>query len=158
MTDEPFALDLREFAFRALDIAKENLQNDGHLVPVAFLVTPGGVDVMDASFDNEDQKVTRHTAIVAAARTSNAAAIITINDAHMGSAADPEGYYWGKLAAEGAPECLLLTISGPAITTWNLLLPYRRTADGITFGDPVEKYGTELNFLPGWPGGPAQPS
>jgi hypothetical protein len=157
MTDAQPAFDLREFALRALEIAQENLRNDGHLVPVAFIITPTGVEVCDASFEGEEQKAARYADIVAAARAKDAIAIMTINDAHVAKPDDVEGYYWGKLAVEGAPECLWLAVSGPAMETWNLRVPYQRSAEGIVFGEPEEEYGS-VNFLPGWPGPAGQPS
>jgi hypothetical protein len=61
-----------------------------------------------------------------------------------------EGYYPGKLAVEGARECIMLTVSGPAIQTWTVEIPYERSNDQIKFGNLREEIGSEVGFLEGW--------
>jgi hypothetical protein len=61
-----------------------------------------------------------------------------------------EEYYPGKLAVDGAKECIMLTVSGPAIQTWSAEIPYQRANDGIEFGDVHEQIGGEAGFLEGW--------
>jgi hypothetical protein len=61
-----------------------------------------------------------------------------------------ETYYPGKLAAEGARECIMLTVSGPGIRTWCLEVPYERNGSEIRLGEAVEASGGQLGFLEGW--------
>ena len=73
------------------------------------------------------------------------------NDAYIGSDEDdPESYYPGKLAAEGAAEAIVLTLSGPAMPTWCLTQRYTRSASGIEFGKVSEDRGTQMSLLEGW--------
>lgn len=146
-------LDLREFALGVLEIAKENLQRDGHLIPTAFAITASHIHCYSVSFANHDEKPLAYSKLIEAAREQEATALITCNDALSGDNAGPdaiEAYYPGKLAAENAKECIMLVVSGPAIQTWSVELPYQRVGDDIEFGDIQEEFGGEVGFLEGW--------
>jgi len=146
-------LDLREFALGVLEIAKENLQRDGHLIPTAFAITESHIHCYSVSFANHDEKPGVYSNLIAAAKNEGATALITCNDALWSNNATPEyveGYYPGKLAVDGARECIMLTVSGPAIQTWSVGIPYQRIDNGIEFGDAVEEIGSEVGFLEGW--------
>jgi hypothetical protein len=97
--------DLRDFALGVLEIAKENLQRDGELVPTAFAITPNQLQCYSISFADHDQKPQAYLELIEAARNIGAVALITCNDALWSNDAGPEyveGYYPGKLAVEGA--------------------------------------------------------
>ena len=146
-------LDLREFALGVLEIAKENLRNDGQLVPTAFAITASHIHCYSVSFVDHDEKAVVYSDLIAAAKNEGATALITCNDALWSDNAGPEyveGYYPGKLAVDGAKECIMLTVSGPAIQTWSVDIPYQRIDDAIEFGDAVEQIGGEVGFLEGW--------
>src|SRR5579859_172628 len=148
--------DLRDFALGVLEIAKENLQRDGELVPTAFAVTPNQIQCYSISFADHDEKPQAYSELIKAARNMGAVAIITCNDALWSNDAGPEyveGYYPGKLAVEGAQECIMLTVSGPAIETWALEIPYERIGNTIEFGDAREETAGEVGFLDGWASG-----
>jgi hypothetical protein len=145
--------DIRDFALRLLDGAKENLQRDGELVSAAFLVTAEELQCYSITFRSQDEKTAAYDQLVKAAQTAQAAALITCNDAYMkDNASDQymEGYYPGKLAIEGAKECIVLTVSGPLIETWSVEVPYQRGKDGIQFGAQKESFGEQLGFLANW--------
>jgi hypothetical protein len=145
--------DLREFALGVLEIAKENLKNDGHLIPAAFAITASHIHCYAVSFANHDEKPLAYSKLIEAAREQEATALITCNDALIGDKAGPdaiEAYYPGKLAAENAKECIMLVVSGPAIQTWSVDLSYQRIDNGIEFGDACEQIGGEVGFLEGW--------
>jgi hypothetical protein len=145
--------DLREFALQVLEIAKDNLRQYSQLLPVCFLITEGRADIMPVVFQTPEEKAAAYREVVAAARQRGAMAIITLNDAHYQrnpTSADTDGYYPGKLAAEGAPECILLTVCGPAMPSWEIQVPYTRSEGGLTFGEPEESTGPHLTFLEGW--------
>lgn len=146
-------LDLRDFALRLLEQAKENLQQYGELVPVAFLITPDELQCYSLTFGDQQGKAAAYSELVYAARTAEAAALITCNDAFWKDNADPqyvEGYYPGKLAVEGAKECIMLTVSGPLLETWCLEVPYQRSENEIKFGAQRESSGDQVGFLEGW--------
>ena len=155
------SLDLREFAGQILDMAKENLRNDGCLLPVAFVVTGEQVLAAPIVFQTQEEKEDAYRLLVESARAHQALAIVTLNDAHYRS--DPGGqtravYYPGKLAAEGAAECILLTISGPGIASWEVRIPYQRGTEGLAFGETEESNDIQLNLLGDWASRPSRPS
>jgi len=136
-----------------LEIAKENLRNDCHLIPTAFAITESHIHCYSVSFANHDEKPLAYSKLIEAAREQEATALITCNDALIGDKGGPdviEAYYPGKLAAENAKECIMLVVSGPAIQTWSVDIPYERNNNGIEFGDAVEQTGVEVGFLEGW--------
>jgi hypothetical protein len=144
--------DLKEFALGMLETAKENLQNDGQLVPVAFAITASHIHCYLVSFADHREKPLAYSKLIEAAREQEAAALITCNDALIGENAGPEAieaYYPGRLAAENAKECIMLIVSGPAIQTWTAEVPYERL-DRIEFGDVRQEVGGEVGFLEGW--------
>jgi hypothetical protein len=149
-------LELRDFALGVLEIAKENLQRDGELVPTAFAITRNQIQCYSISFAGHDEKSQAYSELIEAARNIGAVALITCNDALWSNDAGPEyveGYYPGKLAVEGAKECIMLTVSGSAIETWALEVPYERIGDTIKFGDACEEAAGEVGFLEGWASG-----
>jgi hypothetical protein len=115
--------DLKEFALGVLEIAKENLQRDRELVSTAFAITANQIHCYSISFLNHDEKSEVYSKLIEAAKSQGASVLITCNDALWSNNAGPEyveGYYSGKLAVEGARECIMLTVSGPAIQTWTV--------------------------------------
>ena len=144
---------LKDFALGVLEIAKENLQRDGHLIPTAFAITASHIHCYSVSFASHDEKPGVYADLIATAKNEGATALITCNDALWSNNAGPEyveGYYPGKLAVDGAKECIMVTMSGPAIQTWSVDIPYQRIDGGIKFGDAVEQVDGEVGFLEGW--------
>lgn len=145
--------DLKEFALGILEVARENLQRDHELVPAAFIITPDEIQCVSVNFADHEEKVVIYHGLVKAAQDANAVAVITCNDALWSDNAGKdyvEAYYPGKLAAENAKECIMLTVTGPAITTWTAELPYERTNDEILFGQAREDSGGDVGFMEGW--------
>jgi hypothetical protein len=150
--------DVKDFALNLVEGAKENLQRDGDLVSAAFVITPDELQCYSIVFRDHDEKTAAYDELVKAAQAAHADALITCNDAYWKDNADRkymEGYYPGKLAMEGAKECIMLTVSGPMIETWCVEVPYRRLKEGIEFGPHAESLGEELGFLANW--GSAKP-
>ena len=145
--------DLKDFALGVLEIAKENLQRDGELVSTAFLVTDKQLQCLSIAFADHEEKPAAYRELVKAAQEAGASALITCNDAYWSTKAgseDVEGYYPGKLAAEGARECIMLTVSGPGIQTWCVDVPYVRSGKKIEFSKATESFGQAVGFLQGW--------
>jgi len=150
---------LKDFALGVLEIAKENLQRDGELVPAAFIVTGEEIRCVAVDFTDHEQKAAAYGELIKMAREMQAIALVTCNDAFWKSKPGPEyldGYYPGRLAAEGAKECIMLTVSGPAIETWCVDTPYERVGNTIRFGESSESFGDEVGFLENWRTGKAQ--
>jgi len=145
-------LDVKKFALRVLEDAKEDLVRDKYLLPRGIIVRED--ETLDSllHFEGTEEKQRVYRELVKKAREHNALAIITVNDAYWGGDEDRdlEGYYPGKLAAKGSPECVLLTISGPTIESWSVRVPYKQLDGEISFGPAVESSGDQLNFLEGW--------
>lgn len=150
--------DLRDFALGVLGVAKENLARDGELVPIAFVITGENIQSYSITFKDHDQKAAAYRDLVHAAQQAGGLALVTCNDAYHSRKNGPgelESYYPGKLAAEGAAECIMLTVSGPAMQVWCVEVPYERKSNGIEFGHESESVGDEVGFLEGW--APAKP-
>ena len=144
---------LREFAFSVLEIARENLERDGELLPTVFFVTRDSIECAPVNFADHDEKTRVYSAVIEKAKGQGAVALITVNNGFMLDDFDTdqlESYYPGKLAAEGSSECIMLTVSGPGVQTWQVILPYERNVDQIQFGEISEEFGGELGLLEGW--------
>ncbi|MGE5324261.1 MAG: hypothetical protein ACM3SW_15440, partial [Actinomycetota bacterium] len=90
---------LREFAFGVLEIAKENLQRDGELAGIAFLIMDGQIECVAMEFKDHNEKTVVYEALVKFAKAQGAVALVTCNDAFIGNNAGPdelEAYYPGK--------------------------------------------------------------
>jgi hypothetical protein len=152
-TGQPDDFDLKNFALGLLQGAKENLARDGDLASVAFVIAGGQIQCYSVTFGDHKEKEIAYRGLVKIARAAQATALVTCNDAYWKHNADRdyvEGYYPGKLAAEHAKECVMLTVSGPSIETWCIEVPYERADRKIEFGEQVESFGEELGFLEGW--------
>jgi len=152
------ALDIRQLISQVLEIGKENLARDGYLIPVAFLVTPQDVLLVEVRFQGQEEKQAAYQAVVAAARQHNALAVVTLNDAYYARKDQAEDYYLGKLAAEGASECICAVVSGPDFAPWSVSVPYERTKEGIRFGKEEESSDIQVGLLPDWAAGSTRPS
>jgi hypothetical protein len=150
---QPDDFDLKNFALGLLQGAKQNLARDGDLASVAFVVAGGQIHCYAVTFNDHKEKEVAYRDLVKIALAAQASALITCNDAYWKHNADRdyvEGYYPGKLAAEHAKECLMLTVSGPSMETWCIEVPYERSESSIEFGEQAESFGEELGFLEGW--------
>jgi len=152
------AVDIRQLVSQLLEIGKENLARDGYLTPVAFLVTPQDVLLVEVRFRGQEEKQAAYQAVVAAARQHNALAVVTLNDAYYARRGQSEDYYPGKLAAEGASECICAVVSGPDFTPWSVSVPYQRTKEGIRFSKEEESSDIQVGLLPDWAAGSTKPS
>lgn len=144
------APDLKQFAHQALEIAKENLARDKELLPVAFLIVDDELMVHPVYFHDEETKNEAYGQVVAAAKEYGASAIITLNDARYAPPDAADVQQWGDLERQGAPECIMISVSGPGMESWTLLLPYQRKAGEIVFGETQEHAGGTVGMLPGW--------
>ncbi|HEV3316727.1 MAG TPA: hypothetical protein VG488_07170 [Candidatus Angelobacter sp.] len=151
--DKDDDFDVRDFAVRLLEGAKENLERDGELASVAFVVTATQLQCHAVTFGDHEEKEAAYRDLVRAAQAANAIALVTCNDAYWTNRADAEyieGYYPGKLASENAKECIMVAVSGPSIETWCVEVPYERLGKAIQFGEHCEFTGKQLGFLEGW--------
>ncbi len=107
------------------------------------------------SFLGEEEKIAAYDGIVKNAKANGATVIITINAARTRKVApgeDMEGYYWGKLAAEGARDCISITASGPGMRSIGLDLAYDLVDGNVRFDPSADFEFTEIGLLSDWPG------
>src|SRR5437660_10150777 len=76
---------LKDYALKVLETAKENLRRDRYLLPAAFIVTDNDVSDFNLQFEDAHQKRSVYAELVELAGQKAAGAIITINDATVTS-------------------------------------------------------------------------
>jgi hypothetical protein len=131
---------LKDYALKVLETAKENLRRDRYLLPAAFIVTDNDVSDFNLQFEDAHQKRSVYAELVELAGQKATRAIITINDTTVTSdlEADSLGIGVTRADREAKQDCIFLTISGPSIPTWPLSMPYTSIGDEIVFGKPTE--------------------
>lgn len=149
-------MNIRDQALKALDTAKIDLARDKYLIPVAYIVTEDEITDFTLEFDNPEQKQAVYLELVNLANAKNAHAIITINDATVSDGVavrsrNPIESDDSQVSARR--DCIFVAVSGPAIRTWTICLPYEAVAGNIIYGDMNETFDDLLNLLPGWPKG-----
>jgi hypothetical protein len=154
--------DLKALMLQFLEMEKEAVceQLHDYCTALVVVITPAGRYVDEVSFSGEEEKIAAYAAVVAKAKARKATIIITVNAARKGNAPltddDLDGYWWGKLAADGARDCISITASGPGMKSIALDLDYD-IVDGEVLFDSVADFGdTEIGMLPDWPGAAGQ--
>ncbi len=134
-------LPFEELAKSILAAAKENLQTDGHLIPIVFIVPRSGqIAGVPMSFDGPDEKRLKYRLLYETVLPTNPKCIITLNDTYM-KKYQPEDVKIESLAAAKAAgdsevgEGIALMVSTPE-HNWGITCTYTRSGDKITF-DPV---------------------
>jgi hypothetical protein len=143
---------LKNYALKVLEVAKEDLRRDKYLLPVAFIVTDEEVFDFNLQFEDAQQKKSVYAELIEVAKEKAARAIITINDATITNDLEGTSSATTREDRRTTRNCIFLTISGPSVTTWSLSLPYDSDGNKIVFGNPTETSDDVLNLLPGWPG------
>ena len=150
--------DLKELMLSSLEIEKRTVceELEDYRTALAVVLTPNGRYLEAVSFFDEDEKIVAYSAVVERAKANHATVIITVNAARTMKAAvtdDLEGYWWGKLAAERARDCISIACSGPGMKSIALDLSYDIANGNVRFDDEPEFADTEIGMLPGWLGG-----
>jgi hypothetical protein len=148
--------DLKTLAYELLHEAQQSLQVDGHLNPVAVIITPGENLILDVEFESEDEREEIYAEMMDVAREKNATAIITINDVYLDESGVParlHGEGWGALA-ESPREAIMITVSGGGFETWSLVCPYFSRESQVIFQPSREapNPGGEVDLLGDWTG------
>jgi hypothetical protein len=141
---------LKDFARGVLEIAKENLTNDGELHACAFVLTGESIHCCEISFSDHDEKEIEYKKLVEYARENSAIAIVSLNDAYVGTPDDIASYYPGKLQHLKRKECIHVCLAGPELENWSAEVPYDRSDNGIKFDAAQEFAGGEIGFLHDW--------
>src|SRR5260370_26069877 len=117
--------DLKALAHELLHEAQQSLQIEGHLNPVAIVITPLENLILDLEFESSEEREEIYAEMMDLAREKNATAIITVNDIYLSDSGTPallHGEGWGSLA-ESAREVVMITVSGAGFETWTLWCP-----------------------------------
>lgn len=149
-------IDLKTLAYELLHEAQQSMQIEGHLNPVAVIITPGENLILDVEFDTEEEREEIYSEMTEVAREKNAAAIITVNDVYLDDSGAParlQGEGWGALA-ESAREAIMITVSGSGFETWSLICPYFAGETQVIFQPSREASnpGGEVDLLGDWTG------
>jgi hypothetical protein len=148
--------DLKALAYELLHEAQQSLQLEGHLNPVAVMITPNENLILDIEFENEVEREEIYTEMMDLAREKNAIAVLTVNDVYLDDSGEPvrlHGEGWGALA-DAAREAIVITISGSGFETWSLACPYFPRGEQIVFQPSRElpNPGGEVELLGDWTG------
>ena len=147
--------DLKALMLECLETEKQAVVQDldEYRCSIVIVITPSGRYVRRAEFFGEDEKISAYRGIVEEAKLENALAIVTVNAARTRKLAPDEadGYWWGKLAAEGARDCISISVSGPNMQSYGLDLAYDIVEGEVRFDPTVEFKKTEVGILPDWP-------
>ncbi len=148
--------DLKALAYELLHEAQQSLQEEGHLNPVAVVITPSENLIFDIEFQSEEEREDVYAEMMDVAKEKNAVAIITVNDVYLDDTGEParlHGEGWGALA-ESAKEAIVITVSGSGFETWTLVCPYFLRGDQIAFQPAREAInpGGEIDLLGDWTG------
>src|SRR5579884_1761755 len=151
---------LVQLARELLEIAKENLQRDKELVPVALLIDEDYqiMGIEGIAFRTHDEKFAAFQAVVEKARDMEAMAIITISDMfqkkfeNVQQMSDYVGTYnSGDLARDHTGELIELTVTGPTVESYSLTQSYvRQTPETIVFTAASESTNFDFPLLEGW--------
>jgi hypothetical protein len=148
--------DLKSLAYELLHEARQALEVEGHVNPVAVIITPGENLILDIEFEGEDDRDEIYAEVMDVAKEKHATAILTVNDVYLDDSGTParlQGEGWGDLA-ESAREAILITVSGGGFETWSLVCPYFSRADRVIFQPSREapNPGGEVDLLGDWTG------
>jgi hypothetical protein len=81
--------DLKALAYELLHEAQESLQRDGHLNPVAVVITADENLIFDLEFETDEQREDIYGEMMDAVRQRNALAILTVNDVFLSDSGMP---------------------------------------------------------------------
>jgi hypothetical protein len=148
--------DLKALSYELLHEAQQSLLLEGHLNPVAILITPLENLILDVEFEGGDEREEIYAELMDLAREKNASAIITVNDVYLSDSGSPallHGEGWGDLACSAA-EAIMVTVSGAGFETWTLLCPYFSREGQVIFQPSREapNPGGEVELLGDWTG------
>jgi hypothetical protein len=148
--------DLKALSYELLHEAQQSLQLEGHLNPVAILITPLENLILDVEFECGDEREEIYAEMMDLAREKNATAIITVNDVYLSDSGTPASLHvegWVDLV-QSAAEAIMITVSGAGFETWTLVCPYF-SRDGQVVFQPSREMpspGGELELLGDWTG------
>jgi hypothetical protein len=148
--------DLKALAYELLHEAQQSLQSEGHLNPVAVVITPNENLIFDLEFESEEEREDLYAEMMDVAKEKDAAAIVTVNDVYLDDSGEParlHGEGWGALS-ESATEAIIVTVSGGGFETWSLICPYFLRGEQIVFQPSRETTnpGGEVDLLGDWTG------
>ncbi|HEY6274174.1 MAG TPA: hypothetical protein VIX19_19500 [Terriglobales bacterium] len=148
--------DLKALAYELLHEAQQSLLEQGHLNPVAVVITGEENLIFDLEFETEEERQEIYAEMMDIAKENNAAAIITVNDVYLDdftATARLEGQGWGALG-DSSHEAIMVTVSGGGFETWSLWGPYFSRGGQLVLQPSRESLnpGGEVDLLGDWTG------
>lgn len=148
--------DLKALAYELLREAQHTLESEGELNPTAVVITPSENLIFDIDFGNDEEREELYSEMIDVARSQNATAILTVNDAYLDDAGVPirlEGRGWEAIPQSPA-EAIVVTVSGAGFKTWSLISGYFRRGEQFVFQPASEATdpGGEVPLLGDWTG------
>jgi len=149
-------IDLKALAYELLREAQQSLETEGHLNPVAVVITPNENLIFDVEFESEEEREDIYAEMMDVAKENHAVAILTVNDVYLDDSGEParlHGEGWGALS-ETSSEAIIITVSGGGFETWSLASPYFLRDHQIVFQPSREapNPGGEIDLLGDWTG------
>ncbi|HEY0564688.1 MAG TPA: hypothetical protein VGC88_03835 [Terriglobales bacterium] len=151
---------LVQLARELLDIAKENLQRDKELVPVALMIDDDYqiIGIEGITFKTHDEKAAAFQGVIEKARELEAMAIVTISDMFQKKFENVQQmseyvgtYSSGDLARDHTGELIELTVTGPSVESYSITQSYvRQTPEMIVFTNMSESTNFDFPLLEGW--------
>ena len=150
------ATDLKSLAYELLREAQQQLQQEGHLIPTAVVITPRENLILDIEYADEDEREEIYAELADVARANNALAVIAVNDVYLDDAGPLIRLETIGASEVGgaAREAIMITVSGSGFETWSLISPYVHRGEQIIFHPAEEKRdpGAEVELLGDWTG------
>src|SRR6185312_8501901 len=137
------SLDITKYALELLELSKKFLAEDGTLDPTAFIISNWGEPLLrPIDLEGEERKTDSLQKIIHEAQETGALAIITIFVARSQPFGheqfEEETYLWGEFQEGDAPRSILMTVSGPAISSWAVSVPFREENGHVSFSSKEE--------------------
>lgn len=146
---------LKTIGTKAMKLAKRNLINHGHLVPILIPVRDGFCETVIPIKMIGDSKQRTYRTVSVALSLLQPDAVVLINDAYMKQLSKEavDTYQNGDLSVDQeASECIVASFKGPSIKPHVLCVPYVKNEVGdIVFKEDmgwVDNAG--INLLPDW--------
>lgn len=145
---------LKNFMNEILETAKENIEHDGELMPMVFLIRRDSKEILGVPIDmgTDEQKARSYGTVFLAAKQFDMEAAVFLNDSYMKSMSsmDPCSHYDLAVDPE-ATECIMVAAKGPSVAPFGISLQYRRGDLGnIEWLGRIEMPGATINLMQNW--------
>lgn len=150
--------DVHKLVLSVLQLAKNILQRDKYLAPLAFVLTSDNETLIcGLDFATEEEKMNSYQRLARLARANRALAVVTLNDARFDAAENKEDrntYYPGKFRDKCSAECICVAVKAPKSKSWGVIAEYTREStqigEEIVFGQEQVLQELDVRMIPSW--------